>query len=248
MAVPSLNVTVMGQAAGLTASAKVAEPWKQLVSRKVGSEWHHGCIEEPCAISLTYNMPGSSFKRTALFNLLKSTIDGLGDPVFAHCAKGHSSRWNREDWWITNLYVRKQQTDQEPNVRITIGAPVLELAYPPEAVTARAFVSGSPPLWPGDNVGAEKVRRWREMLQAALQVIKPVHPGAALALDLRFVIEPDRMTSSDLDNFIVPAAQAVCFALFGSFRYPQSVVELHATKEAISAGQQPGVHVRVWQV
>ena len=72
----------------------------------------------------------------------------------------------------------------------------------------------------------------------------PAPSQARLAMALRFQIEPERMKSSDLDNFCVPAAQAVVQAVFGDLNRGQSIQEISAEKVATSADSY-GVAVEV---
>lgn len=244
MTVPSVDVTVPGHAAGLTASKNVAEPWKLSVWQAVKDAWQQGYLKEPCAVCFTFNLEPSLYKQTAVYNLLKSTTDSLSRAIFDKCPGG--TEWNREDWRIVQLHARKQVATQAPSVRIEIGPPTSQSSHVTENLLAHTFVPGSPPLWPGDSVGATKVMKWREHLVQSLQVTKQTDVSMPLGCDFHFAIEPDRMQTSDLDNFCVPAAQAVGCALFGDVNQARRLVDLHATKKEITGGNQLGTRVRVW--
>jgi hypothetical protein len=96
-------------------------------------------------------------------------------------------------------------------------------------------------------VGGQKEVAWREQLHRHLALPAPLGTDTLLAADLRFVIEPSRMRTSDLDNFVVPVAKALCYALFGTFRLPQRLIAVHATKEIATSPSDVGVQVTVWK-
>jgi len=245
MALFSVDVTVPGHAASLSATQNIAEPWKLSVWQAVKDVWQQGYLKEPCAVRFTFNLETSLYKQTAVYNLLKSTTDGLSRAIFDKCPGG--SEWNREDWRIVQLHARKQVATQAPSVRIEIDPPTSQPLHVTENLLAHTFVPGSPPLWPGDSVGATKVMKWREHLVQSLEVAKQPDVSMALGCDFHFAVEPDRMQTSDLDNFCVPAAQAVGRALFGDVNQARRLIGLHATKMGVSGDNQLGTRVRVWQ-
>lgn len=247
MRVPSLDVTVPGRAAGLTAASSIAEPWKQSVQQAVRAKWPGSYLAEECAIRLTFRLEPARFRDTALFNLLKATIDGLSNVLFASSPGRNPSSWHREDWWITELHAAKQTvTTETPSVRIEVGPVRDAFARSTAETLAHALVPGEPPLWPGDRAGAERVREWQALLQQRLQRPSSITSKTLLGVDFRFAISPQRMLISDLDNFCVPVAQAVCYVLFGDFRHPQNITELHATKALAPSSGELGTRVRVW--
>ncbi len=164
MTVPTVSVTLPGPAAGLTAPKNVAEPWKQAVAQAVGDVWRRDSVREWCAVRLTFRLNAPRFRFTATFNLLKATIDGLSNVVFDSSTPGQGSPWHRKDWWITQLVAEKQLTSQTLSVRIDLGPVNQALSHPPGQPLMKAFVPGSPPLWPGDSVGQLKVLQWRAAL------------------------------------------------------------------------------------
>jgi len=95
MAVPSVDVTVPGRAAGLAAPKNIAELWKESVWQAVKAVWQQGYLEESCAVRFTFNLKRPRYEQTAVYNLLKSTIDGLSRAIFAKCSGG--AEWNWED-------------------------------------------------------------------------------------------------------------------------------------------------------
>jgi len=113
-------------------------------------------------------------------------------------------------------------------------------------VLADLFVPGSPPLLPGDAVGVEKVNKWREYLVQSLHVVEQVSEDTSLGCDFCFAIEPERVQTSDLDNFCVPAAQALGYALFGDVNQARRLVDLHAIKAAADVSNPLGTRVQVW--
>lgn len=56
------------------------------------------------------------------------------------------------------------------------------------------------------------------------------------------------MRTSDLDNFIVPVAKALCYVVFGTFQRPQRLVEVHALKAISNSPAEVGVQVAAWSV
>ena len=89
---------VPGHAVGLTAARSVADPWKTTVWRAAQERWTLGAVREPCAVSLTFHVTPPRFRDTAIFNLLKSTIDGLGRAIFDQSTAGHHGSWGTDDW------------------------------------------------------------------------------------------------------------------------------------------------------
>ena len=115
-----VDIRVPGHAAGLTAERAVADAWKNAVWNESQRQWSHDIVREPCAVTLVFHMTPQRFRGTAPFNLLKSTIDGLGRAIFAQSAAGHPGPWGTEDWWITRLVARKVVTSGDPFVGIGV--------------------------------------------------------------------------------------------------------------------------------
>lgn len=86
---PLLDIRVPGLAAGLTAARSIADPWKVSVWEAARLQWPREPLYEPCSVRLTFALPGARFADTALCNLLKSTIDGLGRAIFKQSPSGH---------------------------------------------------------------------------------------------------------------------------------------------------------------
>jgi len=108
-----------------------------------------------------------------------------------------------------------------------------------------AFIAGSPVLWPGDAAGQAKVRAWREKLTAELDSSSRVR-CRELGAQFTFDIEPHRMTTSDIDNFCIPAAQSLCAGIHGDMRHAPAMTALYAAKRAAAPNASVGVHVRAW--
>lgn len=244
MAVPSLDVTVAGRAAGLTALSRIAEPWKIAVAQAVRSVYVGPFINEPCAIDLTFNVDSARMKDTAIYNLLKATIDELSNIIFAGSPSGPRGQWSREDWWITELSSHKRVTDSFPSVRIEVGSALTAHAENSTAPLIDIFMPGSPPLWPGDSVGQQKVIEWRAALQRRVQ-IPDLLSNQSLTIDFQFIIEPVRFQTADLDNFCVPAAQAVVYAVFGHHRHAPRISDIHAIKVMARSENDIGVRVQI---
>lgn len=250
MSFPALEVTIPGRAAVLTAPKAVADNWKWQVARAVGDAWRGGQLREPCAIHLTFDLPAPRFQDTALANLLKATIDGLANQIFAPAPAGQPGPWSREDWRITELHARKRLVDNNPAVGIRI-APPAQWPAPPGALLADVTVPGRPPLYPGDQTGVGKVRDWREafatQLAATLHQPLPDAATARLGAAFDFVIEHDKMEQADLDNFCHPAALAIGALLLGEKPVAQHVVTFRATKRAAATPDEIGTRVRLWR-
>ena len=239
-----ISLWVPGNPVTLTAPVHVADPWKRAVSAAVHAEWTCGFLDEACAVLLEFSLLPGRYPTTAVFNLLKATVDGLSHVIFKPAASGQPGPWSREDFWITQLVARKRMADREPGVAIELRPPGPDLMQYGEPQVIEAFIPGSPPLWPGDEAGQRKVVAWRTRRRAMLTPAVPPPCQTRLALAFRFQIEPERMNSSDLDNFCVPAAQAVVQALFGDLSCGPSIQEIAAEKVATSADNH-GVAVQV---
>jgi hypothetical protein len=60
-------------------------------------------IQDPCDVVLSFDLDAAAVRNTALFNLLKATIDGLSSVLFAPANPAKPTDWHREDWLITGL-------------------------------------------------------------------------------------------------------------------------------------------------
>jgi len=239
-----ISVWVPGNPVTLTAPARVADPWKRAVSAAVRAQWTGGSLDDACAVLLDFSLLPGRYPTTAVFNLLKATVDGLSYVVFKPSPSGRPGPWSREDFWITQLVARKRMADKQAGVAIELRPPGADFTQYPEPPATEAFIRGSPPLWPGDEAGQRKVEAWRTRCKAMLTPTAPPPSQTRLALAFRFQIEPEGMNSSDLDNFCIPAAQAVVQALFGDLSSGPSIQEIAAEKVATSADNY-GVAVQV---
>jgi len=239
-----ISVWVPGNPVTLTALAQVADPWKRAVSTAVRAQWSGGFLRDPCAVVLDFSLVPGRYHTTAVFNLLKATIDGLSHVIFKPSPSGQPGPWSREDFWITQLVARKRIADKQPGVTIELRPPRADLPRRAEPPVVEAFIPGSPPLWPGDEAGQQKVVQWRDRIKRVLRPSEPPNSQTQLAVTLRFQIESERMNTSDLDNFCVPAAQAVVQAVFGNLRRGTAVEEIAAEK-IVTSPDKYGVAVQV---
>jgi hypothetical protein len=240
MALP-LVFTLDGFAAGLTANRTVAEPWKERVASTARAGWSGAYLSEPVGLEIGFLLPPERYRTTAVFNLLKSTIDGLSAAVFAASAGGQPGPWSREDWWITTLVATKAFADL-PSVEIRLdrsenfpdfaGAPL-----------SSGWVPGDPPPWPGDAAGQRRVLAWRAALAASLP--KPTEPPESIGVSFEFVVRKGEMQRTDLDNLCVPACQAVGLLVFGDLRHPNAIASIRATKRQASDPTSVGTKVEV---
>lgn len=228
--IKQISVWVPSNPVTLTALAKIADPWKRAVADAVRAQWLGGFLHEPCAVALDFSLAPGRYRTTAVFNLLKATIDGLSYVIFASSPSGQPGPWSREDFWITQLVAKKRMADREPGVSMELGPPQSNFIEPLESPDIQTLVPGSPPLWPGDQAGQQKVVEWRNRIERMLKPSQPPNSQTRLAITLRFQVEPERMNSSDLDNFCVPAGQAVANAVFGSLRHVTAIEEIAAEK------------------
>jgi hypothetical protein len=244
MAVPLLEALVPGRVALLTAPVAVAEPWKWAVAEAVAAAWRGAYIQEPCAVDLTFALGPARFADTALFNLLKATVDGLSHALFAPAHGKSPGPWHREDWRIVELHAWKQSASEAPYTRIRIGPPGQSTPAGRVAPIIEGFVAGRPAVWvsSADNAG------YRTKFVNALQAKRRATPDELIAARLDFFVEPDQFESADLDNFCVPAAIAACQATFGDMKHPQRLVELRATKAPARTPSEAGTAVTVWPV
>ena len=242
-----VSVWVPGNAPTLTAPAGVAEPWKLAVSDAVHAKWTGGFLNNPCAVVLHFSLAHGRYRSTALFNLLKATIDGISHTIFKPSPSGQPGPWSREDFWITQLVARKRMAHREPGVSIHLGPPTSNFIRRTGSPVFEAFIPGSPPLWPGDDAGQQRVVQWRNRIKDMVRSIEPPDWRTRLSITLRFQIEPERMNTSDLDNFCVPASQAVVNALFGDLSHV-AAVEGIAAEKVVTKPDQCGVTVQVQYV
>ena len=240
----TISVWVQGNPVTMTAPAYVADPWKRAVAAAVCAQFAGDFLREPCAVELDFSLLRDRYSTTAVFNLLKATLDGLSHVVFAPSPSGQPGPWSREDFWITQLVARKRIADKQPGVGIQLRAPCAHATQNAEPPVIDAFIPGSPPLWPGDQAGQRKVQAWRTLSRPMLTPSGCPPSQTRLGISLRFQIERGRMMSSDLDNFCVPAAQAVVQAVLGDLNRGQSIQEISAEKVATSADSY-GVAVEV---
>ncbi len=247
MTISPIRVSLSGAAAGLIASRDKAEPWKTAAAQAVAAKHVGGYIREPCAVQLSFNMVHARYADTALFNLLKATIDGLSNTIFATSPSGQPGVWSREDWRITELHADKYRTFQSPSVEIGIGPIGSTRTESVGVPIAELFVPGNVPPLSGDAAGQVRVIQWRGAIQAGVRMVQPVGPDTEISVAFDFGIEPNRARRTDIDNLCVPAAQAVCSAVFGDLRHGHKLVALRATKSVAGGFGALGTHVRIWR-
>jgi hypothetical protein len=237
-----LAVGVSGSPAVLTAAASIATPWKEKVASTIRVLWPDNyALAEPCHLELNFHLSPTMYAMTALHNLLKATIDGLGQVVFAASPGTKLTKWHTEDWWITTLAASKRITDGEPHLelKLTPGTQPYTGAAENHNVLVDVSITGSPPLF---ATNAQKERAWREQLVAKVGNPIAVAPTTPLAASLVFNIEPSRMKSADLDNFCVPAMTALKVISLSA----RSVVELYATKRVAGESTELSTQMRIW--
>jgi hypothetical protein len=239
----AFTVRVPGSPPTDIASRAIAVPWKRLVAAAVRSARETvEFVREDCAVELAFYVAPARAKDTAVYSLLKSTIDGMANAVFAPLARGNAGEWNREDWRITEMCARKL-TARDPFVEITVCPATEVVSRAAHASILDLVVAGSPPVWASDGAGQRKVLAARELMRDAIPTGLQV--PTALCLDFTFTVEPARFMSSDLDNYCVPAAQNVCAVLYGNVRQGVVIVELTARKVLADALHDVGTRIRV---
>jgi hypothetical protein len=230
-----LTVVVPGFAATLTAPKAIAEPWKIAVADAVGRHRTEGPLQEPVRVELLFGIPETRFRDTAVFNLLKSTIDGLSAALFHPSPSGQPGPWSREDWWITELVAEKVVANGAA-ARITFADPLVA-----------AIVPGEPPLWPGDAAGQVRVLDWRQRA-AVICGTAHIRPEGPVEAHLEFVIGETRMRTSDLDNFCVPAGQALAAIAFGDSRSGTRIARMVASKRVAVGAELPHTRLEVFAI
>lgn len=228
-----IKAFVGGHPPTLTSPANVADPWKTAVANAIRTQWKNDFIRKPCRITLTFELMPDRCDSTALFNLFKPTIDGVANAVFAPAAAGQPGPWSREDHWIFQLSATKKMA-REPGVLIELGECVGDRELRRDA-TAEAFIPGSPPLWPGDQVGQQKVVDWRRRFQEYL-AFPPLPEHTLLDVSFVFDVETTRIERCDLDNLCVPAAQGVALAAFRDLKFVPRIQCIVADKNAAEPG------------
>jgi Holliday junction resolvase RusA-like endonuclease len=248
LVVSPISVSVSGSPAILSGDKATADTWKEAVARAVAAKHMSGYIKEPCGVHFTFNVMPSRFRDTALFNLLKSTIDGLSNVVFAASPSGQPGKWSREDWRITELLAFKKQVNGSPSTEIAIEPIGATLGQISGFRLPDAFVPGKVPPLPGGSVGQDRVNEWRREFVNHLSMSGLATSSTRIAISFLFLIEQSRMLDTDIDNLCVPACQAVCHALYGDLRHGQNVVALHAVKALAHTYGELGTRVRIWLV
>lgn len=238
------TLVIPGYAAGLTASSTIAEPWKQAVADAVRKEWAGGFLREPVRLELLFGLPPGRFRMTAVYNLLKATVDGLSNVIFAPSPSGQRGPWAREDWWVHGL-VAEKRIAPVPFVSIGI-SPYDALSTSPKVPPLLTIVvPGAPPPWPGDSPGQRRVREWRE--RAIALVAQPPLTVEQVMCRLQFVVAPSRFITTDLDNLCIPACQTAIALAFGDDRQRARLVRIEATKSATSFGEDPYAVLSVFE-
>ncbi len=235
-----VDVFVTGRAAVLTALKPTALPWKLACFEAAKGQWTGDFLAEPCTLDLTFTLDPVNYKRTALFNLLKSTVDGVARALFAPARVG-AGEWDCADWWIDYLVARKV-IGQDVGTRIRVGRGVVP-TEPVSELILHVQVPGSPPPWPGDAAGQARVLAWKETLKT-IAGHQPIAP-CEVAAGFNFNVEAERFRRSDLDNFCVPAGQAICEVLFGGVGQQSRLVEIRSSKGLASGA--PFTHVSAWR-
>ncbi len=237
-----LTVIVQGNPAVLTATGNVATSWKELVAAAARGAFPQGYVlAEPCHVELKFHLPPTTYATTALHNLLKATIDGLGQAMFAASPGTKLTKWHTEDWWITSLAASKKPTDREPRLefRIVSGIQPCPAPAPDRNLLVDATIAGSPPLFASNM---QKELAWRKRLRAQVMLPIAIPPTTRLAAGVIFTIEPSRMISADLDNFCVPAMTGLKTIALSA----RNVVELHAIKQIAGESDELSTQMRIW--
>jgi|GEM_PF-2492762 hypothetical protein len=244
MILAPITVAINGHPPTLTAAKAVADPWKGKVAFAFREQWVGGYWEAPCALSLVFRIAPAWFKQTVVTNLLKATIDGLANVVFKPAGGGQPGPYAREDWWITQLKATKVLSEGTEGVSITLD-PVASGNGLPAPASIDVTIPGSPPLLPGDARGAAKVAAWHLQFKEGIRVQLPQAPTSNLDVRFDFIVEPNRFSTSDLDNFCVPAAQSVGIALGNNPARSDRIHRVTATKTLASVDVPAGTRVRV---
>ena len=188
---------------------------------------------------MTFHLHESQFARTAVVNLLKATIDGLANRVFAPGGPGRPGPWTRADHWITTLTAEKRLSSH-------VGARViLEPAtswMDTDAWTSGtwAYVSGPPAVWVSER---EKV--WRDHVTHSLsqQIDTPLE--SPIETRMSFRIAAHRFDQLDLDNLAYPAVQAIALAAFHAPRNALQIHRITAEKARVDSRDEQGLLVGV---
>jgi hypothetical protein len=237
-----LAIVVQGTPAVLTATGSVATIWKESVAIAARGAFPQGYVlAEPCHVELVFHLSPIAYAMTALHNLLKATIDGLGQAVFAASPGTKLTKWHTEDWWITSLAASKRLADGEPHLefKLTPGTQPYTDSTENHNLLLDVSIPGGPPLF---ATNAQKERAWREQLAAKVDTPIVVVPTTPLAASLVFNIEPSRMKNADIDNFCVPAMTGLKAISLPA----RNVVELYATKQVVKASTGLSTRMRIW--
>lgn len=238
--VPSIQFSVPGTAAGLTAAGQHATAWKWCVAEAARQHWKGPLLAEPVALDLVFGVPDPMFSRLALPNLLKHTIDGLAYVLFAEAQDSKRGPWDREDWWIVQLSATKVAVP-EPAVSVSIAHPERSVERTERAI--HAHVSGTPRPWVTQGEAD-----WKADIRRALASQDERSDFNPLAMALTFRLASREMIRTDIDNLVVPAAMACAQALLTGVRFPATRIEhIHATKVAAGGPETQGLSIAAWR-
>ena len=237
-----LAVIMQGDPAVLTAAESVATRWKELVAAATRGAFPQGYVlAESCHVELIFHLPPKTYATTALHNLLKAPIDGLGQVLFAPSQGTKLTKWHTEDWRVTSLAASKKLTDREPRLEFKVVPGIQPCSTPASNhdLLIDATIAGNPPLYASNM---EKELAWRKQLME--QVTLPIATTSItrLAASVIFTIKPSSMAIADLDNFCVPAM----IGLKAIGLSARNVVELHAIKQIANESDGASTQMYVW--
>ena len=136
----------------------------------------------------------------------------------------------------------EQRTLDKQGVAIIV-APSLGNLWPASGqAVVDVDVPGSPPLWVNNKA---KELAWRADLIKRVTKENPPSVNRFTA-DFQFRIEPEKMQSADIDNYVVPAAQSTTVAMLRSVYLGTKLTALSATKCVAGPDRPIGTRVRVW--
>jgi hypothetical protein len=226
----------------MTASRAQAEAWKQAISEAANVQWRGGrteYIEEHCHLKMTFSLRESRFRRTAVANLLKPTIDGLASHLFVSGGPGHPGPWTRADHRIVSLDARKESSSYS-GVTLVLSPVIDWLDTDPWIRGEWIYLGGRPAVWVSDQE-----REWKERITNAVRsaIVDPLRGPAELRLS--FQIHADRMTRLDLDTLIYPAVQGITRAIYQPPRGSQDFHRIIAEKSPIEIVKTEGLLIGI---
>jgi hypothetical protein len=163
--------------------------WKTAVFEVLKESCH--TLSQPIAVELTFRLQPTRLASTALTNLLKAAIDGVGRAVFLPKPRARTP-WDTEDHWIVELVCSKVPDEQD-------GLDILiRDVHPPTELEGACWIAGRP--YPGECDPGTSL--WRGKVRNAALHLPPRE-------ELTLRVFRSRWSDPDLDNLVRPIVEGL---------------------------------------